>query len=141
MKVVWKHVSLAFMVPMGIATVILVCQGKDTRFIWTKESLRQRLAEIGYKSVWIGLDQPNVCAQGLYVARQTDPRSWEEVVSRRPRARPEELWCGLVLIQRNLDPAAATYLLPISRNERLVGELHLFGDAEDLDRIAAHLQP
>ena len=123
----------------GIAGAILVGQRPDIPITWTKERLAAKLAEIGYKTQWIGSQEDEPSAQGLYVARETDSRSWQEI-ARRPRSRPEELWRGLVLIQRVLDPKAPPYLLPSSPNERRVDGLLFFGDSEELDRIVAHLQ-
>jgi hypothetical protein len=140
MVIARKHLLFGFLLIGGIAVAILVSQRPETRTAWTKESLAARLAEIGYKTAWVGPQEDEPFAQGLYVARQTDSRSWQEI-ARRPRTRPEELWYGLVLIQRVLDPKAPSHLLPSSQNERRMDDLMFFGDSEELDHIFAHLQP
>jgi hypothetical protein len=136
-----KRLPLAFMVASGVGTALLMWEHRNSGRTWTSETLALKLAEIGYKSAWVGPEQYDSYAQGLYVARQSDQRSWDEIAARRPRVSPERLWRGLVLILRDtLDPAPAGYSERMSPGEMRIGELLFFGDSGELDRIAAHLQ-
>jgi hypothetical protein len=130
---------LGFLVLSAIFTAALALGEDGTRFTLTKEGLTLKLAEIGYKTAWVTASEYDSSAQGLYLARPGDPRSWKEIASGRPAGKPQELWRGLVLVHRDfLDPAATPFWQRISPWEMRIGEFLFFGDSDELDRIAAH---
>jgi len=100
---------------------------------WTWDQVAQEMTNLGYKCQWVDTaTYPESYAQGMYLARNDDPRSWEEIVSRRPKA--VKLWRGLVVICRNNFSA----LLEPLPEQICVGRFQFFGDPVEIDRIASH---
>jgi hypothetical protein len=141
MRAVLKYLPLAVLLAgLAVASVSSLL-GQAPADVWTRAYLTQRLAEIGYKTLWVEAERYDCFTQGLFVARASDPRSWYEIVARRPHGQPEKYWRGLVVVQReffNVRPSSA-WVQP-SKNEVSTHGLTFFGDAEELVRIAAHLQ-
>jgi hypothetical protein len=136
-----RYVTLAFLF-FGAALAIVLLRGEQQNpATWTKEELALKLAELDYRSEWVEPSRyDGSYTQGLYLARRNDPRSWEEIVFRRPRRDADKLWRGLVVVSRDLLNPGEASGLP-GPGEMRIGELLFFGDPEELERIAAHLQP
>jgi hypothetical protein len=141
MKINLERMLLALMVASGLTIALLSAPEQRSAAVWTKAYLTERLAEIGYKAAWIAPGEYDCFTQGLFVARQGDPRSWCEIASKRPRGRAERYWRGLVLVQRDIfDTQASAAWVQVSPDEIRTHGLVFFGDPEELERIAAHLQ-
>jgi hypothetical protein len=104
---------------------------------WTRERMSLEMDKLGFRSLWVNVQtHPNSWTQGLYLARQNDPRAWEEIVSFRARRDAEELWRGLVVINRE-----SLSSLPDSRpDEMRIGPFTFFGDPEEIARIATQFR-
>src|SRR5437667_368143 len=81
-----RYVILAFLF-LGAALAIVLLRGEQQDpATWTKEELALKLAELDYRSEWVEPGRYDCSyTQGLYLARRSDPRTWEEIVFRRPR--------------------------------------------------------
>jgi hypothetical protein len=73
---------------------------------------------------------------GLYFAHRDDPRPWEEIAAR-PRGDARRLWKGLVVAQRR--PVAGWHAPPHDEEYLEAGPFSLYGDPDELDRIAHSL--
>jgi len=102
---------------------------------WTWDRVAEEMTKLGYKSQWVdSVTYPESYTQGMYLARNDDPRSWEEIVSRRMKA--EKLWRGLVVICHNYYSA----LLEPLPEQICIGRFQFFGDPVEIDRIASHFR-
>jgi hypothetical protein len=104
---------------------------------WTRARMQREMDKLGFRSMWVDVQHyPNSCTQGLYLARKDDPRSWEEIVSFRPRTAASELWRGLVVIDCEL----LSYLPEWRPDEMRIGPFVFYGDPVEIERIAMQFQ-
>jgi hypothetical protein len=132
--------SLWLLVLAGVASIAVAFLASHGRVdvpdkYWTNERMAEEMAKLGYKSEWVDADgYPGSWTQGLYLAREEDARSWEDIVGARTRKDPETLWRGIVVVSR-----VSRYFLLDRRPESLyVGAFWFYGDPAEISRIARH---
>jgi hypothetical protein len=104
---------------------------------WTMTQMAQEMEKIGYQCEFVNNDRyPRAHVQGLFLARQDDARTWDEIVSGRARLQPNLKWNGLVSITRDFGSMVGE-----GRPEQLsIGPFCLYGDPEEIARIVAHFR-
>jgi len=101
---------------------------------WTMERLAEEMAALGYKTEWVDTKTyPDSWTQGLFLARQDDKRTWEEIVGNRTKTNIKQ-WEGLIVVCR------ANRLQVVERQAEslFLGTFWFFGDPDEITRIAEH---
>jgi hypothetical protein len=99
--------------------------------------MEEEMASLGFKCQWVDSNRfPSSFSTGLYLARDDDPRTWDEIAYRRPKVLPDKYWRGLVVVSR--DPQGfMSYPAP---EEYRRGPFVFYGDPREIERIARHFE-
>jgi hypothetical protein len=132
----------AYLIVLTYAAMLVLLQWSQLAWshapdrVWTVQRLADEMAKLGYKSQFVDARSfPSAYIHGLFLARATDTRSWEEITARR-RTANALTWDGVVVVTRN----PPEYVYDPAPEERRIGVFDFYGDPEEIERIARHFR-
>jgi hypothetical protein len=134
-KHLWIAVTLACVSMCAAVQVWRWTSSEIPNDQWNLQRMSDEMAKLGYKSEFVDSRQfPLARTQGLYLARESDSRTWNDIAANRPKSRRAQNWDGLVVVSRDTQ-GCFHYCTP---EERKIGAFIFFGDPQEIDRIARH---